>query len=100
VSSKRPSSSSGSSSEKKGGLAQKGKSNKEGSADTVTGDAVAVSGAGGYLSKSVAELKKVTFPSREETIKTSLWAVMFLVSFAIVLSLLDVFFRFLMMWLI
>ncbi len=53
-----------------------------------------------YFSKSVEELKKVTFPGRQETIQTSIWTVLFVLLFAIVLSLLDVIFKYVMFWLV
>lgn len=49
-----------------------------------------------YLADSIAELKKVSFPTREETIKTSIWTVLFVLFFSIILALFDLFFQYLM----
>jgi len=50
----------------------------------------------GYLAESVAELKKVSFPSREETIRTSIWTVAFVLFFSLVLAVFDLSFQYLM----
>jgi preprotein translocase SecE subunit len=54
----------------------------------------------GFFKSSFEELKKVSFPTRQETVQTSAWTLMFVVAFAILLSLLDVLFRYLIFWLI
>jgi preprotein translocase SecE subunit len=54
----------------------------------------------GYLAESVEELKKVTFPSREETLKTSFWALLFVIFFAAILALYDVGFRYLLRFIV
>ncbi len=50
----------------------------------------------GYLAESVAELKKVSFPTREETIRTSIWTVVFVLFFSLVLAVFDLSFQYLM----
>jgi len=50
----------------------------------------------GYLAESVAELKKVSFPTREETLRTSIWTVAFVMFFSLVLAVFDLSFQYLM----
>jgi preprotein translocase subunit SecE len=50
----------------------------------------------GYLTESIAELKKVSFPTREETIRTSIWTVVFVLFFSLVLAVFDLSFQYLM----
>ena len=54
----------------------------------------------GYFAESVEELKKVSFPSREETLKTSFWALLFVLFFAGILALYDIVFRYLMRYIV
>jgi preprotein translocase subunit SecE len=50
----------------------------------------------GYLAESVVELKKVSFPTRQETIRTSIWTVLFVLFFSLVLAVFDLSFQYLM----
>jgi preprotein translocase SecE subunit len=54
----------------------------------------------GYLAESVVELKKVSFPSREETFKTSVWTLAFVLFFSAVLAIFDLCFQNLMKFLV
>ena len=50
----------------------------------------------GYLAASILELKKVSFPTKEETIRTSIWTVLFVLFFSLVLAVFDLCFQYLM----
>jgi preprotein translocase SecE subunit len=50
----------------------------------------------GYLAESIAELRKVSFPTRQETIRTSIWTVAFVLFFSLVLAVFDLSFQYVM----